>query len=91
MSPARWDPVSKHGIRRMPVLLHREVSEPAQWVHRELMVQGQFVIDDDQRGSTRRKHSSIEFTFLTVVLARFLTQYGIPAVVCKLLLTRTDR
>ena len=27
------------GIRRMPVLRHREVSKPAQWVDRELVVQ----------------------------------------------------
>ena len=29
-----------HGIRGMPVLLHREVSKPTLWVHRKLMVQG---------------------------------------------------
>ena len=35
-------PVS--GIRRTPVFLHRKVSKPEQWVHRELGVHGsQFV------------------------------------------------
>ena len=29
----------EYSIQRMPVLLHREVSKPTKWAHRQLMVQ----------------------------------------------------
>ena len=38
-------------IRRMPVLLHREVSKPAQWVNGELVVGAASSIRSDGRRS----------------------------------------